>query len=91
YICPRDIRETKSSSIILDKISEETKVEEFIINRNPRTIPILTRNSIPTAVSAGPNMQRINEPSLKKSSQKQDDARELKAQGLVYFEANNYE
>ncbi|CAG8848895.1 31303_t:CDS:1, partial [Racocetra persica] len=35
----------------LNKISKETEAEEFIINRNQRPIPVLTRNGTSTLFS----------------------------------------
>ncbi|CAG8543776.1 43486_t:CDS:2, partial [Gigaspora margarita] len=60
---------------------EETVVEEFITNKNRKTIPILTRNGTSNLFSVGPSVQMLNEPSLK--NLKKSSSNELIAQGLI--------
>ncbi|CAG8469577.1 21047_t:CDS:2 [Cetraspora pellucida] len=77
---------------ILNKISEETKIEEFIINRNQRPIPTLTGSGASSLFSVGQNIQIINDPNLKKSSQNQDDRYEESLSDLsksVELDSNN--
>ncbi|KAF0537649.1 kinase-like protein [Gigaspora margarita] len=91
-IDPQKRPTTKEILEILNKISEEIVAEEFITNDNRDLTPILTRNGTPNLLSVGPSVQILNEPNLKnlkKSST--DDAIELKAQGLILYETNNYE
>ncbi|KAF0559892.1 kinase-like protein [Gigaspora margarita] len=91
-INPQNRPTTKEILTAIEKISEETVVEEFITNKNRKTIPILTRNGTSNLFSVGPSVQMLNEPSLKnlkKSSS--NELIELKAQGLICYEANNYE
>ncbi|CAG8746101.1 17781_t:CDS:2, partial [Dentiscutata erythropus] len=72
-------------------IGQETVDEVFITNRNRRFIPVLTRNGSPDLLSVGPSAQIFRESSSSSlrrilnrsnSSQRLDDAREYKAQGL---------
>ncbi|CAG8668882.1 12413_t:CDS:2, partial [Dentiscutata erythropus] len=53
---------TKEILTTLDKILEETTSEAFIINRNRRPVPILTRN-VPPTLPVVPSTQIYREPS----------------------------
>ncbi|CAG8747839.1 30510_t:CDS:2, partial [Racocetra persica] len=63
--------------------------EEFIINHNRKSTPILTKNGSPTFLSVQSNVQITNEPNLERSSQRKDEANELKARGLTLLKTDN--
>ncbi|RIB24272.1 kinase-like domain-containing protein [Gigaspora rosea] len=85
---------------VLDEISSE-KAAEFITNSNRQPKPILTKDNSHDLLSVESSAKIIEEPDFKvsctkslfrpRSFQKSVESSKLKAQGIVYFAAKNYE